>query len=139
MSKVNEIKNQLAQRLEKQASRTRPTAARPRPARVAEAAVSTGSEKESGNQPVTGVPSPAPGVIKQSVSLYSPDIARLDEIKDFMREHGVRNLSDSEAMRLACRAVKVGSEFLGIYETMRREDQRRKKVRGARPVPASRR
>ena len=137
MSKVEEIKNQLAQRLEKQASRTKPSAARPRPARAAEAVASTGGDKGSVGQPVAGVPSP--GVIKQSVSLYSPDIARLDEIKDFMREHGVRNLSDSEAMRLACRAVKVGSEFLSIYETMLREDQRRKKPGGPRPAPAARR
>jgi hypothetical protein len=137
MSKVDEIKNQLAQRLEKQASRTRPPAARPRPPRSAEAVVSTDGDK--GPISRTAVDAPSPGVIKQSVSLYSPDIARLDEIKDFMREHGVRNLSDSEAMRLACRAVKVGSEFLGIYETMRNEDQRRKKAQVTRPAPAARR
>jgi len=51
---------------------------------------------------------------KISVSLYQADIARLDEIKQFMREQGVRNLTDSEALRLACRAVTVGEPFIGL-------------------------
>lgn len=136
MSKVEEIKSQLAQRLEKQAAAPRPSSERTRPARRVTATVSAG---EAGERAVGRPDAPAQGVIKQSVSLYTPDIARLDEIKDFMRKHGVRNLSDSEAMRLACRAVKVGEEFLGIYETMLSEDQRRKKAQGARPAAASRR
>jgi hypothetical protein len=137
MGKVEEIKSQLAQRLEKQASAPRPSPERTRPARrVAAAAASAGGAGESADsRPDAQVQ----GVIKQSVSLYTPDIARLDEIKDFMRKHGVRNLSDSEAMRLACRAVKVGEEFLGIYETMLSEDQRRKKAPGTRPAASSRR
>ena len=136
MSKVEEIKSQLAQRLAKQATQPqRPSTTRPRPAQRAEVVAATGGNNRSVSQP----DAPPQGVIKQSVSLYSPDIARLDEIKDFMRAHGVRNLSDSEAMRLACRAVKVGNDFLGIYETMLKEDQRRKKVRGAPVMPAARR
>lgn len=137
MSKVEEIKSQLAQRLEKQASAPQPSPARTRPARRVSAATASagGARGRADDRPDAQVQ----GVIKQSVSLYTPDIARLDEIKDFMRKHGVRNLSDSEAMRLACRAVKVGEEFLGIYETMLSEDQRRKKAPGTRPAAASRR
>ncbi len=136
MSKVEEIKNQLAQRLDKQASQPRPsapsakTATQPRPVASME-----NDAKSSGGQPDAR----SQGVIKQSVSLYTNDIARLDEIKDFMRRHGVRNLSDSEALRLACRAVKVSDDFLGIYEMMLREDRRRKNTQKPRSAPAARR
>lgn len=63
---------------------------------------------------------------KLSVSLYQADLRRLDEIKDFMRNHGFRNLSDSEALRLACRAVQIGDGFLPIYQKMQQEDGRRR-------------
>ena len=63
---------------------------------------------------------------KISVSLYRTDLARLDEIKEFMRRQGHRNLSDSEALRLACRAVKIGDEFLDYYRNMQQEDGRRR-------------
>jgi hypothetical protein len=63
---------------------------------------------------------------KISVSLYRTDLARLDEIKEFMRRQGHRNLSDSEALRLACRAVKIGDAFLDFYREMQREDGRRR-------------
>jgi hypothetical protein len=60
------------------------------------------------------------------VSLYRTDLARLDEIKEFMRGQGHRNLSDSEALRLACRAVRIGDDFLDLYRQMQREDGRRR-------------
>jgi hypothetical protein len=63
---------------------------------------------------------------KISVSLYHTDLTRLDEIKEFMRGQGHRNLSDSEALRLACRAVKIGDAFLDFYRDMQREDGRRR-------------
>jgi len=63
---------------------------------------------------------------KISVSLYRTDLTRLDEIKEFMRGQGHRNLSDSEALRLACRAVKIGDEFLEYYRHMQQEDGRRR-------------
>ena len=63
---------------------------------------------------------------KISVSLYRTDLARLDEIKEYMRGQGHRNLSDSEALRLACRAVKIGDAFLDFYRDMQREDGRRR-------------
>jgi hypothetical protein len=63
---------------------------------------------------------------KISVSLYRTDLARLDEIKEFMRGQGHRNLSDSEALRLACRAVKIGEQFLDYYRDMQQEDGRRR-------------
>jgi hypothetical protein len=61
-----------------------------------------------------------------SVSLYRSDLARLDKIKDFMRGKGHRNLSDSEAIRLACRAAQITDEFLEHYDEMQKEDLRRR-------------
>ena len=63
---------------------------------------------------------------KISVSLYQTDLARLDEIKEFMRGKGHRNLSDSEALRLACRAVQISDDFLDFYRRMQGEDGRRR-------------
>lgn len=63
---------------------------------------------------------------KASVSLYRTDLVRLDEIKEFMRKEGYRNLSDSDALQLACRAVKIGPEFLEHYQQMQKEDGRRR-------------
>ena len=133
MSKVDEIKSQLAQRLEKQSARTSPAA----------------SETVNQSQPDTqtvrrATPRPAPprgggknsdaqqaevkeGVIKLSASLYSLDIERLDRIREFMRSKGIRNITDSEALRLACRAVKIDDSFMDIYEEMTKEDRRRRK------------
>jgi hypothetical protein len=68
------------------------------------------------------------GSVKLSVSLYNFDITCLDKIKDYMREQGIRKLSDSEALRLACRAVETNNNFLGIYESMQTEDRRRKRL-----------
>jgi hypothetical protein len=44
-----------------------------------------------------------------------------------MRSKGVRNITDSEALRLACRAVKVDERFMDIYQEMTKEDRRRRK------------
>lgn len=63
---------------------------------------------------------------KLSVSLYQRDLRRLDEIKEFMQKRGVRNVSDSEALRLAIRGVKVGEDLVGVYQEMLGEDGRRK-------------
>jgi hypothetical protein len=133
MSKVDEIKSQLAQRLEKQSARTYPAA----------------SETDSQSQPETHTvervaPRPVPprgtrkksdtqqpdvreGVIKLSASLYNYDIECLDRIREFMRGKGIRNITDSEALRLACRAVKIDDGFMDIYEEMTKEDCRRRK------------
>jgi hypothetical protein len=67
------------------------------------------------------------GVIKLSASLYSFDIECLDRIREFMRGKGIRNITDSEALRLACRAVKIDDAFMDIYEEMTKEDRRRRK------------
>lgn len=64
---------------------------------------------------------------KLSVSLYQHDIERLDTIKDFMKSQGFRNLSDSEALRLACRKVEIDSALIEIYKSMQSEDGRRKR------------
>jgi hypothetical protein len=65
-----------------------------------------------------------PGVSKLSVSLYPADLERLDEIKAFMQSKGYRNLSDSEALRLACRSVEIGDAFIELYNAMQQEDGR---------------
>ena len=62
---------------------------------------------------------------KLSVSLYQHDIERLDHIKDFMKSQGFRNLSDSEALRLACRKVQIDGALVEVYRSMQSEDGRR--------------
>lgn len=133
MSKVDEIKNQLAQRLEKQAAR-------------APVAASETVDQPRPNTPTVRPPAPHPasprgarkkadapqaevreGVIKLSASLYNFDIECLDRIREFMRGKGIRNITDSEALRLACRAVKIDDGFMDIYEEMTKEDRRRRK------------
>ncbi len=63
---------------------------------------------------------------KLSVSLYQHDIDRLDTIKDFMKTQGFRNLSDSEALRLACRKVEIDGALVEVYKSMQSEDGRRR-------------
>lgn len=133
MSKVDEIKSQLAQRLEKQSARTSSTA----PETVGQSQPDTQTVR-----PVAPQPAPAKGgrkkpdlrqaevregVIKLSASLYNFDIECLDRIREFMRGKGIRNITDSEALRLACRAVKIDDGFMDIYEEMTKEDRRRRK------------
>jgi len=60
------------------------------------------------------------------VSLYQHDIDRLDTIKDFMKSQGFRNLSDSEALRLACRKVEIDEALVEVYKSMQSEDGRRR-------------
>lgn len=135
MSKVDEIKNQLAQRLEKQSERTPPAApaAAERPqqagAQAAQrvAAPRPAPQKVFKEKPDTQPAGAREGVIKVSASLYNFDIECLDRIREFMRGKGVRNVTDSEALRLACRAVKIDDALVGIYEEMTKEDRRRRK------------
>ena len=42
---------------------------------------------------------------KCSITLYQTDLKILDEIRNYLRGFGVRKLSDSEALRLACRTI----------------------------------
>jgi hypothetical protein len=133
MSKVDEIKNQLAQRLEQQSART-PAAASET---VAQSRPDTPTARRAASHPAsprgTRKKADAPqaevreGVIKLSASLYSFDIECLDRIREFMRGKGIRNITDSEALRLACRAVKIDDAFMDIYEEMTKEDRRRRK------------
>lgn len=132
MSKVEEIKNQLAQRLEKQSERTSPAApaAADRSQSGAHSAAAprlAAPQKAVRTKPDTQQAAAKGGVIKVSASLYSFDIECLDRIRGFMRGKGVRNVTDSEALRLACRAVKIDDALMGIYEEMTKEDRRRRK------------
>ena len=63
---------------------------------------------------------------KLSVSLYKNDLDRLDDIREHMRKSGVRTLTDSEAIRLACRRAELDSQMVGIYHDMQLEDGRKK-------------
>ena len=65
-------------------------------------------------------------VFKRSISLYAHDLEKLDEIKAYMASHGIRNLADSEALRLACRNVELSEAMVRVFEEMRTEDKRRK-------------
>lgn len=133
MSKVDEIKKQLAQRLEQQPARTPPAAAETAGQTQPDAPASRPPaprpppRKGAGKEPATGSAGGREGVIKLSASLYNYDIECLDRIREFMRGKGVRNITDSEALRLACRAVRIDDAFMGIYEEMIKEDRRRRK------------
>lgn len=129
MSKVDDIKSQLARRLEQQAIEAQepsPPTVKKRIAIVAKPMTVKVPQPPTilSNLPGKG----REGVVKLSVSLYDFDITCLEKIKDFMRERGVRRLSDSEALRIACRAVSCDNEVLGIYEKMQGEDRRRRKT-----------
>lgn len=158
-NKVNEIKNQLAQRLEKQSALTAAAAANPLrheeapstpipdrsdsgalPA-VGGAALNAKNKtdavalpsnrhakgsKETVSSAVTGASKDGGGVIKLSASLYDYDIECLDRIRNFMRGKGIRNITDSEALRLACRAAVIDDRFLELYEHMSKQDGRRR-------------
>lgn len=75
------------------------------------------------NKPVPKV-AQARGAVKLSVSLFPPDLKRLDEIKAFMATLGVRAVGDSQALRLALRRSPVDADMMGIYTAMRTEDGR---------------
>jgi hypothetical protein len=64
---------------------------------------------------------------KITATIYPTDWQRLDEIKDFFRSRGYRNLSDSEALRIACRALHISDGLLPFYEEMKREDGRQRR------------
>lgn len=133
MSKVDEIKNQLAQRLEKQSARTSPavseTAGQSQPDTPTVRRDTPQPTPPKGNRkkPDAGQAEVREGVIKLSASLYNFDIECLDRIREFMRGKGIRNITDSEALRLACRAVRIDDDFMNIYEEMIKEDRRRRK------------
>ena len=133
MSKVDEIKNQLAQRLEKQSARTAPVASetndqsQPDTPTVRRPGAHQASPRGAGKKADAPQAEMREGVIKLSASLYNFDIECLDRIREFMRGKGIRNITDSEALRLACRAVKIDDGFMDIYEEMTKEDRRRRK------------
>jgi hypothetical protein len=62
---------------------------------------------------------------KCSITLYQKDFDILDKIREYLRLRGVRNLSDSESLRLACRTVSFDDRLRRTYEAMKLEDGRR--------------
>ena len=126
MNKLEEIKNQLASRLEKQAKtslQSKPDESKIIKSKEAKSKIVKPQEPAKLNNSIN-----QNGAVKLSVSLYNFDITCLDKIKDYMRKQGIRKLSDSEALQLACRAVETNNNFLGIYESMQNEDRRRKRL-----------
>ena len=64
---------------------------------------------------------------KRSITLYQKDLNILDEIRDYLRQKGIRNLSDSEGLRLACRTVSFDDRLVMAYEAMKLEDGSRRR------------
>ncbi|HEY5742132.1 MAG TPA: hypothetical protein VIS99_06285 [Terrimicrobiaceae bacterium] len=65
---------------------------------------------------------------KCSITLYQRDLDILDKIREYLRQKGIRNLSDSEALRLACRTVSVDDRLIETYEVMKLDDGRRRQA-----------
>ena len=65
---------------------------------------------------------------KCSITLYQTDLNILDEIRQYLRQKGIRNLSDSEGLRLACRTVSLDDLLVKTYEAMKLDDGRRRRV-----------
>ena len=63
---------------------------------------------------------------KLTVTVYKKDLERLDEIKRHMAALGFRSMTDSEAVRLACRSMRFGEELAALYREMSSEDGRRR-------------
>ena len=47
--------------------------------------------------------------------------------ENYLRQKGIRNLSDSEGLRLACRTLSFDDRLLTTYEAMKMEDGRRRR------------
>jgi hypothetical protein len=62
------------------------------------------------------------GAVKLSISMFPPDLERLDKIKAFMATLGVRSVGDSQALRLALHRTPIDADM--IYTAMRSEDGR---------------
>jgi hypothetical protein len=65
-------------------------------------------------------------VKKISISVYPKDIEVLDSLKGYLAEQGIRNLSDSETMRIAWRTLILTPRCVEVYQEMKKEDGRRK-------------
>ena len=90
------------------------------------AAAETGSNRRAAGTIIPHGQQSSGRAEKITATIYAADWRRLDEIKDFFRQMGYRNLSDSEALRVACRAVHINDELINYYEEMRKEDNRRR-------------
>ena len=79
------------------------------------------TDERSRTSPVTNG-----GAQRLSITLYPTDLERLDEIKHVMLAERVRNLSDSETLRLAVRTSATDGTLLRkVYDAMILEDRRR--------------
>src|SRR3954465_4341267 len=85
-------------------------------------ALPRGSEAKETGAATELTPVRSLAAVKLSVSLYGPDLEKLDLIKAFMQGKGFRNISDSEALRLACRSTTIGDEMIPLYQDMQQED-----------------
>lgn len=115
--------------VEPQQASTHPLAARQDPLESANATpayANTPAPKPLKTEPQALQTPPKQKVVKVSVALYPSDLARLETVRRWMSDRGIRNLSDSEALRLMCRAAELAPRFEDLYRDMRHEDGRRK-------------
>lgn len=68
-------------------------------------------------------------VPKLSVSLFKRDMGCIEMIKECLGKYGIRNVNDSEAIRVALRATKPSAELVEIFNKMRADDGRRRRRR----------
>lgn len=61
---------------------------------------------------------------KLSVSLFSGDLSRLEEVRSYMAERGHR-ISTSQAVKLALRTCTIGPALEEALQAVRAEDGRR--------------
>ena len=66
------------------------------------------------------------GSTRTSISLYGTDTDRINEVMKFMLNKG-RRISASNAIQLCLRSAKLDDGLVRLLETIRKEDNRRKR------------
>ncbi len=72
------------------------------------------------------LPNAAGGVERFSASFWASDTRRLDDLADYLRTQGERNVGRSLLLRVALRAVKLTPELVEHLRAAQAEDGRRK-------------
>jgi len=83
--------------------------------------------KAATRKPTAALP-PAKGegiARKISISLHPTDLAKVEGIRSYLAGVG-KHITTSEAIKLALRTVKVGSDLAGHLADLEAEDKRRK-------------
>lgn len=69
-------------------------------------------------------PAIKPMALKLSVSLYERGMDSLDNIREFLRGHGVRKLTDSKAIRITIGAAITEAKLIEIHHQLKTDDKR---------------